>query len=243
MSNKSMDSSQDISSDTNVQEILFESQTLESKSDGKKPSNKKSKKQEKLATSSPQDSGNDSLGESSKVIAGPSLPPPALVRTNSEGKIYFDTKAIAQENSEKQKRIKELAEERKLLLDEVVTLRSQLDEALRESEASPRSHPEPGPSRDLLTDGHGKVLCKSQFTSLCKAVAKEMHSAVKPGKEVRSIPSLPLEAYGPYRMASPHDVLSGQNSERSSCRDIVGSSMGDVSGDDLEDISTDDNIG
>ena len=79
-----MDSSQDISSDTNVQEILFD----------KKPSNKKSKKQEKLATSSPQDSGNDSLGESSKVIAGPSLPPPALVRTNSEGKIYFDTKAI-----------------------------------------------------------------------------------------------------------------------------------------------------
>ena len=44
MSNKSMDSSQDISSDTNVQEILFESQTLESKSDGKKPSNRKSKK-------------------------------------------------------------------------------------------------------------------------------------------------------------------------------------------------------
>ena len=144
------------------------------------------------------------------------------------------------ENSEKQKRIKELSEERKLLLDEVVTLRSQLDEL---SSESPRSHPDPGPSRDLLTDGHEKVLCKSQFNSLCKAVAKEMHSAVKPGKEVRSIPSLPLEAYGPYRMASPHDVLSGQNSERSSCRDIVGSSMGDASGDEFEDISTDDNIG
>ena len=228
MSNKNMDSSQDIS-DTNVQEILFD----------KKPSNKKSKKQEKLATSSPQDSGTDSLGESRKVIATPS-DASALVRVNSEGKIHFDTKAIAQENSEKQKRIKELSEERKLLLDEVVTLRSQLEEL---SSESPRSHPEPGPSRDLLTDGHERVLCKSQFNSLCKVVAKEVHSAVKTGKEVRSIPSLPLEAYGPCRMVSPHDVLSGKNSERSSARDIVGSSMGDASGDEFEDISTDDNIG
>ena len=222
-----MDSSQEIS-DSNVQEILLDN----------KPPGKKHKKQEKLATSSPLESGSDSLGEARKVIPTPP-DATALVRVNAEGKIHFDTKAIAQENSEKQKRIKELSEERKLLLDEVVTLRSQLDEL----SASPRSHPEPGPSRDLLTDGHEKVLCKSQFNSLCKAVAKEMHSAVKPGKEVRSIPSLPLEAYGPCRMVSPHDVLSGQNSERSSCRDIVGSSMGDVSGDDLEDISTDDNIG
>ena len=53
MSNKKqMDSLQEIS-DSNVQEILFD----------KKPSSKKSRKSDKLTTSSTQVSGSDSLGE------------------------------------------------------------------------------------------------------------------------------------------------------------------------------------
>ena len=144
----------------------------------------------------------------------------------------MDTKAIAQEN-------KELKEETRLLVDEVVALRSQLEELSK----SPRSHPDQSPAKDSLTEGLERVLCKSQFDSLCKFVAKEVHSAVKSGKEVITIPSLPSETPGSSRVVSPQDVLSGKNSEKSSPRDILGSSIGDGSGDDLEDISLDDNVG
>ena len=149
----------------------------------------------------------------------------ALVKVIAKGKLHFDTKAIAQENRE--------------LKDEVLALRSQLEELSK----SPRSHPDPSPAKDPLTEGLERVLCKSQFDSLCKFVAKEVHSAVKSGKEVITIPSLPSETPGSSRVVSPQDVLSGKNSEKSSPRDILGSSIGDGSGDDLEDISLDDNVG
>ena len=83
MSKKQMDSLQEIS-DSNVQEILFD----------KKPSSKKSRKSDKLTTSSAQESGSDSLGEARMVIP---TPPDALCLRAS---YILDTKAIAQENRE-----------------------------------------------------------------------------------------------------------------------------------------------
>ena len=213
MSKKQMDSLQEIS-DSNVQEILFD----------KKPSSKKSRKSDKLTTSSAQESGSDSLGEARMVIPTPP-DATALVRVNDEGKLHFDTKAIAQENRE--------------LKDEVLALRSRLEELSR----SPRSHPDPSPARDPLTEGLERVLCQSQFDSLCKFVAEQVHSAVKSGKEVISIPSLPSEAPSSSRMASPQEGSFGKNLEKPSPRDILGSSIGDGSEDDLEDISLDDKAG
>ena len=131
MSKKQMDSLQEIS-DSNVQEILLD----------KKPSSKKSRKSDKLTTSSAQESGSDSLGEARMVIPTPP-DATALVKVNAEGKLHFVTRAIAQENRE--------------LKDEVLALRSRLEELSR----SPRSHPDPSPARDPLTEGLERVLYQS----------------------------------------------------------------------------------
>ena len=123
MSKKQMDSLQEIS-DSNVQEILFD----------KKPSSKKSRKSDKLTTSSAQESGSDSLGEARMVIPTPP-DATALVKVNAEGKLHFVTRAIAQENRE--------------LKDEVLALRSRLEELSR----SPRSHPDPSPAKRSSNGG------------------------------------------------------------------------------------------
>ena len=215
MSKKQVDPLQEMS-DSNVQEILF----------AKKSSSKKSRKEtDTLATSSAQESGSDSLGEARMVIPTPA-DATALVKVNAKGKLHFNTKAIAEENRE--------------LKDEVLALRTQLEELSK----SPRSHPDPSPARDPLTEGLERVLCQSQFDSLCKFVGEQVHSAVKSGKETISpVPHLSSEAPGPSRVVSPQAGSSGKNLAKPSPRDILGSSIGDGSEDDLEDISLDDQVG
>ena len=106
----------------------------------------------------------------------------------------LDTKAIAQENRE--------------LKDEVLALRSQLEELSK----SPRSHPDPSPARDPLTEGLERVLCQSQYDSLCEFLAEQVHYAVRTGKEIITpVPSLPSEAPGPSRAVSPQAGSSGKN--------------------------------
>ena len=46
-----------------------------------------------------------------------------------------------------------------------------------------------------------------------QVLAKQVHSAVKSGKEVISIPSLPSEAPSSSRMASPQEGSFGKNVE------------------------------
>ena len=101
MSNKKMNSSQEIS-DSVVQEVLLD-----------KPSSKRNKK-EKVTTSSPLESGSDSPGIGRKVIPTPP-DADAFVRYDEKGKIILDTRAISEEN-------KLLANEKKMLTDEVVSL-------------------------------------------------------------------------------------------------------------------------
>ena len=126
---KSKHSDQEMS-ESSVKEILF----------AKKNSSKKSKKESNtLATSSAQESGSGSLGEARMVIPTPP-DATALVRITEKGKLHLDTKAIAQEN--------------KTLKDEVLALRSQLEELSK----SPRSQPDPSPARDPLTEGLERVL-------------------------------------------------------------------------------------
>merc|ERR1712215_303406 len=81
-----------------------------------------------------------------------------LVRVTEKGKLRIDTKAIAQEN-------KILKASMGALQDEVIALRSQLEEMSK----SPRSHPDPSPAKDLLiTEGLERVVCQSQYDSLCE---------------------------------------------------------------------------
>ena len=108
-----------------------------------------------LTTSSAQESGSVSLGEDRRVIPTPS-DATALVRITEKGKLNFDTKAIAQEN-------KTLKAGMGALQDEVIALRSQLEELSK----SPRSQPDPSPAKDLLiTEGLERVLYQSQYVSM-----------------------------------------------------------------------------
>ena len=158
-------------------------------------------------------------------------PPDAtgLVRITEKGKLKIDTKAIAQEN-------KTLKAGMGALQDEVIALRSQLEEWSK----SPRSQPDPSPAKDLLTEGLERVLCKSQLDTLCNFVADKCSQAVLSGKEIISpVPSLPSKAPGPSRVVSSQIGSTGKSFAKPSPKDILGSSLGDGSEDDLEDISLD----
>ena len=145
----------------------------------------------------------------------------------------MDSKAIAQENRK--------------LKDEVLALRSQLEELSK----SPRSHPDPSPARDLLiTEGLERVLCKSQLDTLCNFVADKCSQAVLSGKEIISpVPSLPSEAPGPSSGSGPSRIVSsqigstGKSFAKPSSGDILGSLLGDGSEDDLDDFTLDDQVG
>ena len=192
-----------------------------------------------LATSSAQESGSVSLGEDRRVIPTPS-DATALVRITEKGKLNFDTKAIAQEN-------KTLKAGMGALQDEVIALRSQLEELSK----SPRSQPDPSPAKDLLiTEGLERVLCKSQLETLCNFVADKCSQAVLSGKEIISpVPSLPSEAPGPSSGSGPSRIVSSQSGStgksfaKPSSGDILGSLLGDGSEDDLDDFTLDDQVG
>ena len=163
----------------------------------------------------------------------------ALVRCTEKGKLFLDTKAIAQENKTLKAGNSKMLIEVGALQDEVIALRSQLEELSK----SPRSQPDPSPAKDLLTEGLERVLCKSQFDTLCSFVADQVHSAVKSGKEIISpVPSLPSEVPGPSRVVSSQMGSTGKSFAKPSSRDILGSSLGDGSEDDL-DFILDDQVG
>ena len=222
MSNKKQTDSDQEMSESSVKEILF----------AKKNSSKKPKKESNtLTTSSAQESGSGSLGEARMVIPTPP-DATALVRITEKGKLHLHTKAIAQE--------KTLKAGMGALQDEVIALRSQLEELSK----SPRSQPDPSPAKDLLTEGLERVLCKSQFDTLCNFVAEQVHSAVISGKEIISpVPSLPSEAPGPSRVVSSQIGSTGKDFAKPSPKDIVGSSIGDGSEGDLEDFILEDQVG
>ena len=222
MSNKKQTDTDQEMSERSVKEILFAKEN---------PSKKPKKDSKKLTTSSAQESGSGSLGEDRMVIPTPP-DATALVRSTEKGKLIFDTKAIAQEN-------KTLKAGMGVLQDEVIALRAQLEELSK----SPRSQPDPSPAKDLLTEGLERVLCKSQFDTLCNFVAEQVHSAVISGKEIISpVPSLPSEAPGPSRVVSSQIGSTGKSFAKPSPRDILGSSLGDGSEDDL-DFILDDQVG
>ena len=131
-----------------------------------------------------------------------------------------------------------------VLQDEIVALRSQLVERSK----SPRSHPDPSPSKDLSTsEGLEGALSHIQFDKLLNFVGdqvriyQESQSAAKSGKEmISTAPSLDLEAPGPSRVASSHIGSAEKSFAKPSHKDIVGSSLGDGSGDDLDDDMLDD---
>ena len=218
MSNKKQTDSVQEMSDSSVKEILFAEENP-----SKKP------KKPKLTTSSAQVSGSGSLGETRKVIPTPP-DATALVRCTEKGKLGFDTKAIAQEN-------KTLKADVGILQDEIIALRSQLEEQRKELSKSPRSQPEPSPAKDLFPEGLDKVLCKSQLDILCDFVADKCTQAVLSGKEVTSpVPSLPSEAPGPSRVVSSQIGSTGKSVANPSPKDILGSSLGDGSEGDQDDF-------
>ena len=150
MSNKKQKDNDHEMSENSVNEILFSEET---------PDKNPKKNSKRLTTSSTQESGSGSLGETRMINP---TPPDAtgLVRLTESGKLKIDTKAIAQEN-------KTLKASMGVLQDELVALRSQLEEMSK----SPRSHPDPSPAKDLLiTEGLEGALSKSQFDTLlnCK---------------------------------------------------------------------------
>ena len=221
MSNRKQTDSDQEMSERSVKEILFAKEN---------PSKKPKKDSKKLTTSSAQESGSGSLGEDRMVIPTPP-DATALVRSTEKGKLIFDTKAIAQEN-------KTLKAGMGVLQDEVIALRSQLEELSK----SPRSQPDPSPAKDLLiTEGLENVLCKSQFDALLDYVGERVQSAVTSGKEIIStVPSQDLEAPGPSKVASSNIGSAGKSSAKLSSKVILGSSLGDGSGDDLDDFILDD---
>ena len=228
MSNKKQKDNDNEMSENSVNEILFSEETQEKES---KDSKKKSKR---LITSSTQESGPGSLGEAPMIKP---TPPDAtgLVRLES-GKLKIDTKAIAIEN-------KTLKASVEVLQDEIVALRSQLVERSK----SPRSQPDPSPSKDLSTsEGLEGALSHIQFDKLLNFVGdqvriyQESQSAAKSGKKtISKAPSLDLEAPGPSRIVSSHTGSAEKSVAKPSHKDIVGSSLGDGSGDDM-DITLDD---
>ena len=229
MSNKKQKDNDNEMSENSVNEILFSEETQEKES---KDSKKKSKR---LITSSTQESGPGSLGESRMINP---TPPDAtgLVRLTESGKLKIDTKAIAIEN-------KTLKASMEVLQDEIVALRSQLVERSK----SPRSQPDPSPSKDLsTTEGLEGALSHIQFDKLLNFVGdqvriyQESQSAAKSGKKtISKAPSLDLEAPGPSRIVSSHTGSAEKSVAKPSHKDIVGSSLGDGSGDDM-DITLDD---
>ena len=227
MSSKKINPSQDITNSV-LQEVLLDETPGPSK-----PSNKKNKK-EKVTTSSPQ-SGSDSQGSSKKIIPTPP-DADAFVRHDEKGRIVFDTRAISEQN-------KMLVMDKKILTDEVVSLRARVEELSLKSSGS---QPVPTPSKDLLTtEGLERAHSNSSNNSmdaLFRFVADKMCSAVSTGEVVLPIPSLPYETSGPSKKVSPQDVESNRSSVRSCARDILGSSMGEASGDEL-DITMEDNEG
>ena len=155
MSNKKQTDTDQEMSESSVKEILFAKEN---------PSKKPKKDSKKLTTSSSQESGSGSLGETRMIIPTPP-DASALVRSTEKGKLFFDTKAIAQENKTLKAGNSKMLIEVGALQDEVIALRSQLEELSK----SPRSHPDPSPARDLLiTEGLERVLCQSHYVSLCE---------------------------------------------------------------------------
>ena len=219
MSNNKKNPSKDIT-DSVVEEVLLD-----------KPPTKKNKK-DKTTTSSPIESGSDSQGSSSKSSSSPPRSQ-AFVRHDAKGKIVLDARTVSEEN-------KQLTNEKKVLTDEVVSLRARVEEL---SLRGPGSHPVPPPSKHLLiSEGLERAQSDNSMEALFEFMANRMCSAVSTGKVVLPIPSLPLETSGPSKKVSPQDVESIRSSVRSSTRDILGSSMGEASVDEL-DISLEDNEG
>ena len=227
MSNKKQKDTDHEMSENSVNEILFSEET---------PDKIPKKNSKRLTTSSTQESGSGSLGETRMINP---TPPDAtgLVRLTESGKLKIDTKAIAIEN-------KTLKASMEVLQDEIVALRSQLVERSK----SPRSHPDPSPSKDLSTsEGLEGALSHIQFDKLLNFVGdqvriyQESQSAAKSGKKIISkAPSLDLEAPGPSRIVSSHTGSAEKSFAKPSHKDIVGSSLGDGSGDDLDDVTLDD---
>ena len=219
MSNKKQKETDNEMSENSVNEILFAEET---------PSKPK-KESKRLTTSSTQEAGSGSPGESRKIKP---TPPDAtgLVRITESGKLKVDTKAVALEN-------KKLKANEGILQDELVALRAQL-----EMYKSPGSHPVPSPANDLsISEGLEGALSKSQFDTMLKFIGNQVRiyqdsqSAAKSGKEmISTAPSLDLEAPGPSRVASSHIGSAEKSFAKPSHKDIVGSSLGDGSGDDLD---------
>ena len=132
MSSKKRNPSQDTTNSV-VKEVVLDETAGPSKSSSK------NNKKEKVTTSSPQ-SGSDSQGSSKKIIPTPP-DADAFVRHDEKGKIVFDTRAISEQN-------KKLVMDKKVLTDEVVSLRARVEELSLKSSGS---HPVPTPSNDLLT--------------------------------------------------------------------------------------------
>merc|ERR1712002_182829 len=132
-------------SENSVNKIFFSEETQEKES---KDSKKKSKM---LSTSSTQDTGAGSTGESRKIKTTP-LDATGLVRITESGKLKVDTKAVALEN-------KKLKANEGVLQDELVALRAQL-----EMYKSPGSHPVTSPANNLpISEGLEGALSKNQF--------------------------------------------------------------------------------
>ena len=206
-------------SENSVNEILF-SEEKESKD-----SKKKSKR---LITSSTQESGSGSPGETPKMKP---TPPDAtgLVRIDKEGKLRVDTKAVALEN-------KKLKANEVALQDQIVALRAQLD-----MYESPGDQPDPSPPNDLpIPGGLEGALSKSQFETMLKFIDNQVRiyqdsqSASKVGKEmVSTAPSLDLDAPSTSRISS-HTGLAEKSCTKPSHKNILGILLGDGSEEDLD---------
>ena len=116
----------------------------------------KPKKSKRLTISSTQEAGTGSSGE--RRVKTKITPPDATgyVRSNPEGKLTIDTKAVSQENKALKSSVTGLRKERDSLQDELTILKSKLV-----SLENPGSHPVPGPSKDHSnTDGPVGALSK-----------------------------------------------------------------------------------
>ena len=211
MSNNKKNPSKDIT-DSVVDEVLLD-----------KPPTKKNKK-DKTTTSSPIESGSDSQGSSSKSSSSPPRSQ-AFVRHDAKGKIVLDARTVSEEN-------KQLTNEKRVLTDEVVSLRARVEEL---SLRGPGSHPVPPPSKHLLiSEGLERAQSDNSMEALFEFMANRMCSAVSTGKVVLPVPSLPLETSSHGRKVSHQDAESTRGSFRSTARDVVGSSMGEPSVDELD---------
>ena len=90
--------------------------------------------------------------------------------------------------------LENIAQENRELKNEVLAHRSQLEELSK----SPRSHLDPSPARDTLTEGLERVLRQSQYDSLCEFLAEQVLCAVRMGKEFSPVPFLPSDVPGAF---------------------------------------------